>query len=140
MIPALRILHAVLGLSAVGICLSIMLLGPSATADFSEAQFNALTGSAHALTGPWPPTMDSELRFYAPFWGAYGLLLLAVARDLPGTLRWVPGLAALFFMGGVGRAISYIVVGPPHAVFQLLMVIELVLPLLFLALWRSAKS
>src|SRR6266481_4250764 len=103
MILTLRILHAILGLAAIGICLSILILGPSATAGFSEAQFNAVTGSTHPLTGPWPATMDSELRFYAPFWGSYGLVLLAIARDLPAKLRFVPPLAALFFVGGAGR-------------------------------------
>jgi hypothetical protein len=140
MIPALRILHAVLGFAAIVICLSIVLLGPSWTAGFAEAQFDWLAGFAHPSTGQWPATMDSELRFYAPFWGAYGLALLAVARDLPARLRFVPPLAALFFIGGVGRAISYVVVGPPHPFFAFLMAIELILPVVFVTLWHSARS
>jgi hypothetical protein len=139
MIAALRVLLAVLGISAIAICLSIVLLGPSWTAGFSEAQFDWLTGSTHPASGPWPPTMDNELRFYAPFWGAYGLALLAVARDLPAQLRFVPPLAALFFVGGVGRVISHVVVGPPHPFFALLMAIELILPVVFLALWKAAS-
>ena len=138
MIAILRILLAMLGLTAIAICLSIVFLGPSWTAGVSEAQFDWLTGSSHPATGPWPATMDSELRFYAPFWGAYGLILLLVARDLPNKLRWVPALAALFFAGGVGRALSYIAAGPPHPFFTLLMVIELILPVVFLALWRAS--
>ena len=139
MIVALRVLHAVLGFAAIAICLSIVLLGPSWTAGFSEAQFDWLTGSTHPSTGPWPATMDSELRFYAPFWGVYGLALLAVARDLPAKLRFVPPLAALFFVGGAGRAISYVAVAPPHPFFTLLMAIELILPVVFLALWHGAR-
>jgi len=82
MILALRILNAILGLAAVAICLSIVVYGPANTANFSETLFDTLTGSSYPLTGPWPATMDSELRFYAPFWGAYGLVLISVARDL----------------------------------------------------------
>jgi hypothetical protein len=139
-IATLRVLYALLGLVAIGISLSVILLGPAATAGASEALFDALTGTSHPKTGPWPPTMDNELRFYAPFWGAYGLLLLHIARRLPATLGWVPPSAALFFAGGVGRAISYGAVGAPHPFFVLLMIIELVLPVLFAAIWQMAKA
>ena len=139
MILTLRILHGILGLSAIGICLSILILGPSAIAGFSESQFNAVTGSSYPPAGPWPATMDSELRFYAPFWGAYGLVLLAIARDMSAKLRYVPTMALLFFVGGVGRGLSYISVGAPHPFFIALMAVELLLPLLFLALWRGAR-
>jgi hypothetical protein len=140
MIATLRVLYALLGVVAVGICLSIVVLGPAATAGASEALFDALAGTNHPKTGAWPPTMDSELRFYAPFWGAYGLVLLHIARRLPATLGWVPPTAALFFAGGVGRAISYGALGAPHPFFVLLMALELGLPVIFLALWRMAKS
>ena len=139
MIATLRLLHVLLGVAAVAICLSIVFLGPAATAGFSESLFDALTGSSHPGSGAWPPTMDSELRFYAPFWGAYGLALLHIARRLPATLGWVPPAAALFFAGGVGRAISYVAVGAPHPFFVLLMAIELLLPAAFLVLWRMAR-
>jgi hypothetical protein len=74
------LLLAALGLVAVCICLSILLYGPADTANSFEALFNALTGLNYPVTGAWPPTMDSELRFYAALWGAYGFILIAVAR------------------------------------------------------------
>jgi hypothetical protein len=83
--------------------------------------------------------MDSELRFYAPFWGAYGIALLAVARDLAQLSRWVLWLALLFFVGGLGRVISYLAIGAPHPFFQALMVIELVTPPLLVALWLGGR-
>jgi hypothetical protein len=140
MIATLRLLHIVLGVVAVAICLSIVILGPAATGSASEAMFDALSGTKHASTGAWPPTMDSELRFYAPFWGAYGLALIYIARRLPATLGWVPPMAVLFFAGGIGRAISYLAVGAPHPFFVLLMVVEIVLPVLFVALSRIARA
>src|SRR6267142_3049818 len=85
-----------------------------------------LRGLNYPVTGAWPPTMDSELRFYAALWGAYGFILIAVARNLRAMLHYVPLLAATFFVGGAGRALSYFQVGPPHPFFVLLMVIELV--------------
>lgn len=69
--------------------------------------------------------MDRELRFYAPFWGTYGVLLLAAARDLPHWMKYVPALSAVFFAGGAGRALSLATVGAPHPVFTLLMAIDL---------------
>lgn len=140
MIATLRLLHALLGIAAVAISLSIIILGPSMTAATFEGLFDTLTGTTPPHTGVWPATMDSELRFYAPLWGAYGLVLLHIARRLPATLGWIPPTAALFFLGGIGRAISWLAVGAPHPFFLLLMVIELVLPLVFLALWQAADK
>jgi hypothetical protein len=140
MVLTLRLLLAALGLAAVCICLSILLYGPANTASSFEALFNALTGLNYPVTGAWPPTMDSELRFYAPLWGGYGLILIAVARNLRAMLHYVPLLAATFFVGGAGRALSYFQVGPPHPFFVFLMVIELGLPIIFLMLWFRIRS
>jgi len=120
--------------------LSILLYGPADTANSFEALFNALTGLNYPVTGAWPPTMDSELRFYAALWGAYGFIVIAVARNLRAMLHYVPLLAATFFVGGAGRALSYFQVGPPHPFFVFLMVIELVLPIIFLMLWFRVRS
>jgi hypothetical protein len=128
-----------LGLAAVLICLSILLLGAQETAWTAERIFATLTVSSGPLSQPWPPTMDSELRFYAPFWGAYGILLLMSARDWPRRSHWVPWLAVVFFAGGVGRAISFLTVGPPHPLFTLLMAIELLTPPVLAALWLVTR-
>jgi hypothetical protein len=140
MVLTLRLLLALLGLAAVCICLSILFYGPANTADSFEALFNVLVGLDYPVTGAWPPTMDSELRFYAPLWGAYGLILIAVTRNVEGMLQYVPLLAGIFFVGGAGRILSYFLVGPPHPFFSLLMVIELVLPIIFLMLWFRIRS
>ena len=75
------------------------------------------------------------MRFYAAIWGAYGVALVVVARNLARRLDMVPWLAAPFFLGGVGRVLSWAQVGTPHPFFQLLMAIELALPPLFVGLW-----
>jgi hypothetical protein len=134
----LRILLIVLGVSALMIALSILLLGAGATVAAGEAAFDAATGWRGPASPPWPPAMDNELRFYAALWGAYGVLLLITARNLDARWALIPWLAAAFFVGGIGRALSWLVVGTPHPFFLTLMAIELVLPPVMVLLWHSA--
>jgi Domain of unknown function (DUF4345) len=47
---------------------------------------------------------DSELRFYAVLWGAYGVPLVMAAANIAAHLDLIPWLAAAFFAGGIGRA------------------------------------
>ena len=140
MLRGLRICLYGLGLSAVLIALSIMVLGAQATAAMAEQIFARLSGWRGPASGPWPPTMDSELRFYAALWGAYGLVALQTAWRPQQALRRAPWLAAIFFAGGVGRVLSRVSVGPPHPFFTLLMVIELSLPALMTLLWLGARA
>ena len=140
MLSILRSLLYVLGASAIGIALSDILLGPTTTAGFFENLFATLTGGQAPATGPWPATMDNEMRFYAVFWGAYGVALVLVARDFAARGRLLPWLAGLFFAGGVGRAISYAAAGAPHPFFTALMGIELLTPPLLVLLWAGARQ
>jgi hypothetical protein len=140
MTQAIRTILLLLGLAALVICLSIMAMGPTATAHFSEMTFDLATGSSNPPSGPWPPTMDSELRFYAPFFGTYGLMLIHMARSWPRFEFFVPVVMGLFFIGGIGRLVSYFAVGAPHPFFTLLMAIELALPILTIELWRRIRA
>jgi hypothetical protein len=54
-------------------------------------------------------------------------------------VSWVPWLAATFFAGGVGRALSWVSVGPPHPFFLALMATELTLPLVLVVLWLAVR-
>jgi hypothetical protein len=140
MATTLRILLAILGASAIAIGLSIVFLGAAPAAQNAEVIYNLIAGTHAPLTGAWPATMDGELRFYAPFWVAYGILLLLAARDLSQWLHRIPVLAAVFFAGGVGRALSLLAVGKPHPVFIVLMAIELVLPAIYVLLWLRLRD
>ncbi len=139
MLAPLRILLALLGAAAIAIAASILFLGAEATAWTAERTFSALTGWPGPLSSHWPPTMDSELRFYAALWGAYGVLLLMTARDMRRLGHLVPWLAAVFFVGGLGRLLSRLSEGPPHPFFTLLMGIELALPPILVLLWLGAR-
>ena len=135
----LQSLMITLGVAAIIIGSTIFVLGGGTTGHLTEVGFNSLIGVNHQLTGPYSPTVESEMRFYAPFWIAYGGLLIYVARDLSSRGSWMPLLCGVFFAGGAGRAISFFTPGPPHPAFTVLMVIELVLPLVFIALWDRGR-
>ncbi len=135
----LRINLYVLGASAVGIGLSMMLLGAETTANFFAALIALILTAPDLPQGFSSPDVDSELRFYAVFWIAYGVILTRTASDLAQNLYLVPWLAALFFAGGVGRLLSVWSVGQPHPLFFTLMIIELALSPLLLALWAAEK-
>ena len=130
----LQILLIALGAAAVMIGTSIYLAGPSWTGGTTESLVNALLGGS-VMTPPYWRTVDSEFRFYAPFFITYGGVLIWTALTLRQHLSWVPGLAALFFVGGLGRLISFFVAGAPHPAFIVLMAIELILPVVVVALW-----
>lgn len=122
------------------IALSILLAGAAPTAALAERMFDTLSGWRGPDSPPWPPTMDNELRFYAALWGAFGLLLLDTARDLAARGGRVPWLAATFFAGGVGRALSWLAVGAPHPAFLTLMAIELGLPPVLALIWIRTRG
>lgn len=135
----LRLLLILLGISATMIACSILFLGASVTAAFGERVFDLAAGRRPEISAAWPPTMDNELRFYSVLWGAYGVLLLVTARDLGARLEWVPWLALVFFVGGLGRAVSWGAVGTPHPFFLFLMCVELALPPVLIVLWLALK-
>lgn len=135
MLRTLQVLMITLGVVCVVIALSILCLGAETTAWSGERLLNAVTGWRLPLSEPWPTSMDSELRFFSILFGVYGAALLATARRLPEHLDRVPWLAAVFFAGGLGRAVSHLAVGAPHPFFTVLMAAELATPVLFVALW-----
>jgi len=139
MLSTLRVLIAVLGFSAVVIALSIFVLGAAQTAWAGEQVYDLLTGWRGPFSPAWPASMDNELRFYSALWGAYGLLLLATARDMARWDRAIPWLAGVFFLGGVGRMVSALQVGPPHPFFLMLAGVELMLPPVLIGLWLALK-
>jgi Domain of unknown function (DUF4345) len=127
----------VLGAAAIGIGLSMLLLGADATGQFFVALINFFLSDPQDLQGMSSPDVDSELRFYSVFWLAYGIIVLRAANSLDENMRHVPIFAGLFFAGGVGRVLSLMAVGQPHPLFLTLMVIELILPILLIGLWAA---
>ncbi len=72
--------------------------------------------------------MDSEDRFYATLFLAYGVALLWCIPDIERKSKFVYFLAATFFVGGLARLVSMAAVGLPSNFFIALTVLELVIP------------
>jgi hypothetical protein len=89
----------------------------------------ALTG-ARSLPGQGPAnaSVESELRFYAAFYVAYGLAALHVAPRADSDAAAVRGLAGALFLAGLARAGGWLAAGRPHPLQRALLVIELTAP------------
>jgi hypothetical protein len=94
--------------------------------------FNVLFGGASAITGSTgvaETTVDNELRFFSVFWLAYGAFCFWVARNIQTQYKFIPFIALTFFIGGLGRLISMLSVGPPASILIPAMILEFVIPL-----------
>ena len=110
---SLQIFLSLFGATAIFIALLHVVLGPS-----------AIPGSV-----PVNATMDSEDRFYATLFAAYGVALLWCVRDIESKAKVVYFLAATFFVGGLARLISIAAVGLPSDFFVAMTVLELLIPI-----------
>jgi hypothetical protein len=77
---------------------------------------------------PVNATMDSEDRFYATLFLGFGAALMWCSRDLQTRQALFGGLLVTFFLAGISRVISAIVVGLPNDLFIVLGTLELGLP------------
>jgi hypothetical protein len=112
---ALQILLGLFGAMAIFIAGLHIVLGPS-----------SIPGSV-----PVNATMDSEDRFYAVLFLAFGATLLWCIKEVEQKARVVYFLMATFLAGGVARLISMLVVGPPNGFFIAMTTLELVLPFVY---------
>lgn len=85
-------------------------------------------GLPDAPSGPFDPTLESQFRFFAAVEIGVGAAFIAIAVKF----RWVEVLwlvCMMVFFGGVGRVISWAIVGgTPHWLMIVLMIIELAFP------------
>jgi hypothetical protein len=80
------------------------------------------------------PSVESELRFYAAFYVAYGIALLRVAPRADREPAAVRSLAGALFLAGLARAGGWLAIGRPHRVQLALLGIELSAPPVMVAL------
>jgi hypothetical protein len=82
-------------------------------------------------------TVDSEMRFYAVWYAGAGLVLVRAASRVEESATVIRGISVLLFVAGCSRGLSWMMVGEPHTVAQVLMIIELALPFVIVA-WQAA--
>ncbi|MBK5228975.1 MAG: DUF4345 domain-containing protein [Actinobacteria bacterium] len=83
------------------------------------------------------PSVDSELRFYAVWYAAAGIVLLRAVPGVEEARTTIRVVAAAFFIAGCARLISIAVAGKPHGSLLVLMALELVLPVVMVP-WQAA--
>ncbi len=75
--------------------------------------------------GPIDASIDNELRFFSVFWVGFGFFCFSVARAIEKNRHFIPYIALLFFLSGIGRLVSLIFVGKPINLFVGVMFLEL---------------
>ncbi len=101
---------------------------------------NILIGGALAVPGVTigvQPQIDNELRFFSMFWVAYGGFCFWVARNICERNQFIPVIAIVFFLGGIGRLFSTVMVGSPGNFLIGAMVVEFVLPVVVYAIYKK---
>jgi hypothetical protein len=86
------------------------------------------------------PVLESELRYYAGFYSAFGLAALWVAPRADQSPNAVRALAAALFASGLARACGWVTVGGPHPLQRVLLALELALPPTMLTLGAAAAK
>jgi hypothetical protein len=86
------------------------------------------------------PRVESELRFYAAFYVAFGISLLRVAPRAEREPAAVRSLAGALFLAGLARASGWLAVGRPHRVQIVLLGIELGAPPVMVALAGHSRG
>lgn len=87
--------------------------------------------------GPVNATIDSDMRFYALLFTAYGLTFVWCAADITQRRHVVNVLGAVFFGGGLARLLAWAITGEPNWFYVGMIPVELVIPLVNYALVRQ---
>lgn len=96
-----------------------------------------LTGTATIPGGDdVSPSVDSEMRFYAAWYVAAGILLLRSVPRVEDEVFIVRTIAATFFGAACARVISIVGNGSPEPWYLFLMAVELIIPAVIIP-WQA---
>ncbi len=104
---------------------------------------NVLIGGSSAIpgvSGTAEAIVDNELRFFSMFWIAYGGFCFWVAMNINERSHFIPFIALVFFLGGVARLLSTLMVGSPGEFLIGAMIMEFVLPLVIYAIYKKSNN
>ena len=115
---------ALFGVIVIGISLAHMAIGP-----------RAIIGGVAVN-----PTMAGEDRFFAGVFLCSGIALLWCAHDVQRKRVYIDLLAAVFFVGGLGRLLGVVIDGAPNPFYMAMLAVELVLPALMVVMARRVTE
>jgi len=96
-------------------------------------------GGIPGFQGQINASIDNELRFLSIFWVAFGYFCFSVSKGIRENRKYIPFIALIFFLSGVGRLFSLFSVGEPVPLFIAVMALELLLPILIFGLYFKIK-
>lgn len=138
-LSALRIALYLSGLAILIVGGITTFFGLSTTGQIFGYLADVLLGDTRPLDHLAHPDVDSEMRFYSVIFMAFGLTVLHTASNLKTYMDRVPPLALVVFVAGCARLLTYVQAGKPHGLFDILMVLEIAVPVLIYILYRRAR-
>ncbi len=110
---AIGVTMIAVGPAPLATALSVLFPAPNETIQFAEL--------AH-------PNTDGEMRFYSALFVGFAIFIFYNAWPNPIRHRALVAAMLIFFLGGLARGLSIIQLGAPAPLFQLLFLIELLVP------------
>jgi Domain of unknown function (DUF4345) len=96
------------------------------------------TGGAGVIGGgEVSASVDSELRFYASWYAAAGVMMLRAVPRVESAGTTIRALCIVLVIAACARVISIMVIGTPHPVFLVLMIVEFAIPVVIVP-WQAA--
>jgi hypothetical protein len=96
---------------------------------FVAGLFAVLTGPEGQFGGEAVnASVESEYRFYAGLWMAYGAVAWALGPRVEREPAILTGLMAVLFAAGLARVVAWVAAGTPEAPYLVLMALELGIP------------
>jgi hypothetical protein len=120
-----------------GLQATLTILGVTAV---TFGALTVLTGAAGVVAGgPVSASVDSEMRFYAAWYLAAGVLLLRTVARVESEGATIRAICAVLFLAACARVVSLLAVGAPHPIFLVLMAIEFAIPAVVVP-WQAAVA
>jgi hypothetical protein len=120
------------------ICIGLLALIPIATGIVTML---GVKDPLYRLGLPEAPVLDSNLRFFGGIWLGVGLAMLWLVPSIERQGTLFRALWVAVFLGGMGRVLSWVLIGPPPKSYAGFIILELLgAPLFIYWQYRVAQS